>query len=291
MKKHLFFAFMMLVSASMFFASCSKDDDKSAPTLSFKTGTGYTSANATVNYNDTVKIGILATSNGSDNIVKFVLKADDQVIMDSTLNAIQVSLDFSIVKGASASETWKFTVTDAAGKITESSIVLSRPSTEITTYNAVKLGAQDNTTDPSFFSTSDGSTYFQGDAYNNQAKIDMFCFYENTTSHQNFTTLGAPGSNITGIFTGGTAPDNYDVKNVTYFVKTILTPAQFDAVTNDEGILQSFDPSNQFKKAKNLQTGDVWAFKTQSGKFGLLKVTSVVPETNGSLEMAVKIQK
>jgi len=291
MKKRLFFAFMMLVSASMLFTSCSKDDGKGAPTLNFKTGTGYTSANATVNYNDTVKIGIVATSNGSDNIVKLVLKADDQVIMDSTLNAIQVSLDFNIVKGASASETWKFSVTYAAGKVTESNIVLSRPSTEIASYSAVKLGAQDNTTDPSFFSTSDGTTYFQSAAFNNQAKIDMFCFYENTTSHQNFTTLGAPGSNITGIFSGNTAPDNYTVKNLTYFVKTTLTAAQFEAITNDEVILQSYDPSNQFKKAKNLQAGDVWAFKTQAGKFGVLKVTSVVPETNGSLEMAVKIQK
>lgn len=294
MKKHLIFAFVMLVSAGIFFASCSKDDDKDAPTLSFKTTTGYTSANATVDYNDTVTVGVQAISNGSDNLVKFVLKADNQVMLDSTFNSLQYSMDFSIIKGASASETWTFTVTDAAGKVTETSIVLSRPSTEITTYSAVVLGAQANTTEPSFFSISDGTTYFQSDAFENQAKIDMFCFYEDSTyasGKNNFTTLAAPGSNITEIFNGNTAPENYTTKNITYFVETSLTAAQFDAITNDEGILQSYDPSNQFKKAKNLKAGEVWAFKTAGGKYGLLKVLNVVTGADGSLGMAVKVQK
>lgn len=293
MKKHLIFAFVMLVSAGMFFASCSKDDDKDAPTLSFKTTTGYTSANATVDYNDTVTVGVQAISNGSDNLVKFVLKADNQLMLDSTFNALQYSMDFNIIKSASASETWTFIVTDAAGKVTEASIVLSRPSTEITTYNTVVLGAQANTTKPSFFSTSDGTTYFQSDAFENQAKIDMFCFYEDSTfsTHNNFTTLAAPGSNITEIFNGNTAPENYTTKNVTYFVETSLTAVQFDAITNDELILQSYDPSNQFKKAKNLKAGEVWAFKTAGGKYGLLKVLNVITGTDGSLGMTVKIQK
>jgi hypothetical protein len=104
-------------------------------------------------------------------------------------------------------------------------------------------------------------------------------------------TLAAPGSNITGIFTGSTAPDFYTVKNVTFFVKTTLTTAQFDAVQNDAVIRASFDPQNQFKKAKLLSVGEVYAFLLQSGKYGLFKVVAVNGSETGTLQIAIKIQK
>lgn len=291
MKKHLFFVLAIFATASLFFTACSKDEEKDPPTLNFKTETGYTSADATVNFGDTINVGLLAESNGSDNITKLLVTANDQVMLDSTLNVLQLVVDFNIIKSASGSETWKFSITDAASKKTEKVILLSRASTEITVYNDIILGAQDNTTEPQFLATTDGSRYSQDEAFNNQAIIDIFCFYENTASHQNFTTLASPGSNITEIYFGSTAPDFYTTKNVTFFCKTTLTVAQFDEVTNDEVILQSFDPENQYKKAKNLQVGEVYAFLTQAGKYGLYKVTAVTPETTGSMGMSVKIQK
>jgi hypothetical protein len=153
------------------------------------------------------------------------------------------------------------------------------------------LGAQDNPTDPSFLSTSDGVRYMQAQAFENQAKIDLFCFYENTASHQNMMTLASPGSNITGIFTGTTSPENYTVKNVTFFVKTTLTAAQFDAITTDEAILSAFDNDNKFKKAKQLAVGEVYAIKVQSGKYGMFKVTNVTGTETGKLEFTLKMQK
>jgi len=291
MKKHLFFAIVMLVSTSMFFISCSKDDEKNPPSLAFKSATGYVVADATADFNDTILVGIQAAFNGSDNITKLTISANDQVILDSAVNVLQLSVDFTIIKGAQASETWKFSVTDAANKETVKTIVLSRPGTEINTYSSVILGAQESTTEPNFLSASTGTRYSVDEAFINQEKIDIFCFYENTASHQNLTTLASPGSNITGIYTGNTSPENYTVKNVTFFMKTTLTTAQFDAISNDEIILQSFDPENAFKKAKNLQSGEVYAMKTQAGKYGLFKVGLVTPETNGSVEIDLKIQK
>jgi hypothetical protein len=103
--------------------------------------------------------------------------------------------------------------------------------------------------------------------------------------------LAAPGSNIKEIFTGATAPEFYATKNVTFFTKTTLTAAQFEAVQNDAVIRASFDPNNKFKKAKLLTVGDVYAFKLQSGKYGLYKVTAVEGTEDGTLQIAVKIQK
>jgi hypothetical protein len=104
-------------------------------------------------------------------------------------------------------------------------------------------------------------------------------------------TLASPGSNITGIFTGTTSPENYTIKNVTFFVKTTLTAAQFDAITTDEAILSAFDNDNKFKKAKQLAVGEVYAIKVQSGKYGMFKVTNVTGTETGKLEFTLKMQK
>jgi hypothetical protein len=276
---------------SVLFTSCSKDEEVlGGPTVNFIATTGYTSSDVTVLYQDTVLVGITAVSNGSDNIKQVKITANEELLKDTVISQPQFELSINIVKGVAATETWKFEVIDVAGHSTIKTLVLSRVNL-INSYNVLLLGAQDNPTDPSFLSTSDGQRYMQAQAFENQAKIDMFCFYENTASHQNMMTLASPGSNITGIFTGTTSPENYTVKNITFFVKTALTATQFDAITTDEAILTAFDNDNKFKKAKQLAVGEVYAIKVQSGKYGLFKVTNVTGTETGTLEFTLKMQK
>ena len=104
-------------------------------------------------------------------------------------------------------------------------------------------------------------------------------------------SLAAPGSNITGVFGGDYDPSNYSTKNVTYFVKTSLTAADFDPIDNDAMILASFDQNNKFKKAKLLAAGEIYAIGLQSGKYGLIKIIAVTGAEDGALEFAAKIQK
>ncbi|MFH1118579.1 MAG: hypothetical protein V1775_02065 [Bacteroidota bacterium] len=115
----------------------------------------------------------------------------------------------------------------------------------------------------------------------------MFCFFEDA----NMMALASPGTGITGVFTGATSPEFYTIKNQTWFVKTTLTAAQFDAVQNDGIVLDSFDTENDFRKAKLLTAGDVYCFKLQNGKYGLLKVIEVTGAATGTLEIAIKVQK
>lgn len=288
-KTFMFVAAIALIA--VLFTSCSKDEEVlGGPTVTFITTAGYTSADATMLYQDTVMVGITAISNGSDNIKQVKISANEELLKDTAVSQPQFELSINIIKGVSATETWKFEVIDVAGHSTIKTLVLSRVN-QINSYNVLLLGAQDNPTDPSFLSTSDGVRYMQAQAFENQAKIDLFCFYENTTSHQNMMTLASPGSNITGIFTGTTAPENYTIKNVTFFVKTTLTAAQFDAITTDEAILSAFDNDNKFKKAKQLAVGEVYAIKVQSGKYGMFKVTNVTGTETGTLEFTLKMQK
>ena len=286
--------FIILLASSMMFTGCKKDEASVVlPTISLKAGTGYITANTQAAFGDTLKFGVTAKANGTDNLVKFTVYVNEQKIKDSTINTQSFTFDFYSLKSVLDSEVWKFVTTDIAGNVGTSTVTITGNFGLLDSYTAITLGAQNNTTIESFLSYSNNTTtkYFQAAAFADQGNIDMFCFYEATASHQNFMTLAAPGSNITGIFTGATAPDFYTTKNVTYFVKTTLTPAQFDAVVNDAVVMNSFDPSNKFKKAKVLTVGDVYAFLLQSGKYGLLKVTAVTGVEDGSLQMDVKIQK
>jgi hypothetical protein len=288
-KTFMFVAAIALIA--VLFTSCSKDEEVlGGPTVTFITTAGYTSADVTLLYQDTVMVGIAAVGNGSDNIKQIKITANEELLKDTAVSQPQFELSINIIKGVAATETWKFEVIDVAGHSTIKTLVLSRVNL-INSYNVLLLGAQDNPTDPSFLSTSDGVRYMQAQAFENQAKIDLFCFYENTASHQNMMTLASPGSNITGIFTGTTSPENYTIKNVTFFVKTTLTAAQFDAITTDEAILSAFDNDNKFKKAKQLAVGEVYAIKVQSGKYGMFKVTNVTGTETGKLEFTLKMQK
>jgi hypothetical protein len=207
---------------------------------------------------------------------------------------MEFSIEIQSFKSILDKEVWKFVSTDITGHQDADSITVTGNFGDIYTYPSITLGAQNNTTDKGFlsFSNSASTTYTADEAFSHQAEIDMFCFYENDPpSHVNLMTLAAPGSNITGIFTGSSSPENYDIKNVTFFVKTDLSVAVFNQVTNDAIILASFDQDNKFKKAKLLAQGDVYAFMLQSGKYGLLKINAVNGEADGSVQFSVKIQK
>jgi len=291
---------LILLAGSIMFTGCKKDEESVVlPTISLKSVTGYISANTQAAYGDTLNFGINAKANGTDNLVKINVYVNNEQLLDSTINTQNFAFDFYSVKTVSDSEVWKFEIKDIAGNVVSTSVTITGNFGQINTYSGITLGAQDNTTIESFisFNNNTDTKYFQAAAFDHQADIDMFCFYEYSVDHPNYMSLAAPGSGITGVFTGSTSPELYDAdkKNVTYFEKTTLTTAQFDAVTNDAVILASFDPTVKRKKASVLTVGDVYAFLLHSGKFGLLKITTVTPSPNGALDgsfqMDVKIQK
>jgi hypothetical protein len=154
----------------------------------------------------------------------------------------------------------------------------------------VMIGAQDNTTVGGFYSVSENKVYTQDQAYQNQAAIDIFCFYEASTG--NNIAIASPGSNITGIFTGTSSVENWTTKNTTHFNKTTLTVEQFDALAETDQLIEtSFDTANNFRKAKDLKIDDIYAFQVEAGTYGLFKVTEVAQDSIGSVSFEVKIKK
>lgn len=165
-------------------------------------------------------------------------------------------------------------------------------------FTTVKMGAQSNTTIGAFYSIGMNTVYTQAVAFTKQDTIDFLCFYEHDTVNNriNDITLASPGANITGIFTGETAPDFWTTKNLTKFQlpNPAITVAQFDALKETDVIIEtSFDNTvtSGNKKAKELAVNDIYAFKTHNNQYGLLKVTEVLEGNDGFVKFVYIIKK
>ena len=165
-------------------------------------------------------------------------------------------------------------------------------------FTTVKMGAQSNATIGAFYSIGMKNVYAQAIAFEKQDTIDFLCFYEHDEINDriNDITLSSPGANITGIFTGETAPDVWTTKNLTKFQlpNPTMTVAQFDLLKETDVIIEtSFDNTvlSGNKKAKELAVNDIYAFKTHNNQYGLLKVTEVLEGIDGYVKFVYIIKK
>lgn len=176
----------------------------------------------------------------------------------------------------------------------------------------VKLGAQSNTSIGAFYSLSEKKVYTQAEAFLNQAKIDLLCFYEHDEINNriNDMTISSPGANITGIFTGDTDVMNYTTKNLTTITPTsassgvttlpdntaTITVEEFDEILQGDAIIETYFNStlaSSNKKAKLLAVDDIYSFKTQDGTYGIFKVVEFSnPESaEGWIKIEIKTYK
>jgi hypothetical protein len=159
--------------------------------------------------------------------------------------------------------------------------------------NIAKLGAQSNISFGGFLSIDEKKVYTQDLASQNQEMIDILCFYEEAGG--NNIALAAPGTGISGIFTGETAPTDWTTKNQTYFTlpATELTVEQFDQLKDGDAVIEGYfnaTITSGNRKAKNMAVNDIWAFKTVANKFGVLKVVSVEQGAAGYVEFEYKVK-
>jgi hypothetical protein len=158
----------------------------------------------------------------------------------------------------------------------------------------VKMGAQSNTTIGAFYSIGMNKVYTQAQAYANQDTIDMLCFYELTETSFNYTTIASPGSGISGIFTGDDAPANWTTAKTTRYCvpAATITVEEFDNLEQNDAVIPTYYNADvAYRKEKNLAVDDIYAFKTQDGIYGLLKVVEVVAEADGYVQFELKLKK
>jgi hypothetical protein len=281
--------YLLLFAFAIAFAACNDDDDpKSDPTISFITTADFTSEDVTLEEGDSIFVGINAEYNGDDNLTSFTITVNGQEIQNEAIDNLEIERTFSIKKSIATTEEWVFEVTDAGGRSASVSLTMTLEYGAIITNNSVILGAQNNSTLGSFYSTSEDQVYLQGEAFNNQELIDLIYYF----STEDGNAIGSPGANdVDELFTGTSGLSNWTTLNETRYYETDLEESEFDAVSNDSIFNIVYNSDDAKRKAKNLVAGDIYSFRTEAGKLGLFKVITVNGEAPGDIEIAVKVEE
>jgi hypothetical protein len=288
---------LLLIIPSIVNISCKKDaDDKGAPpTLRLKTDSGYVHSDTVILIGKTFKVGLIATK-GDANITNFEIKiATDttETYLDSGLNSSGFIIDKYLTKGVSTLEVWTFIIRDKNGNATSISLKIKADPNSVygpvMTIPSIIMGAQHDTTVGSFADLKNDKVHTLAQAFTIQDSIEM-CYYYDFLQGEDYE-IASPNANIdASVYTGPYALANWTIKNETRYLKTTLTEAMFDGVTNDSLLIATYNVPLSKRKAKNLVASDIYSFKTITGKFGLFRVLNVTGTDAGTVEIMVKMQ-
>ena len=297
MKKTHFLTVLMLLSITLFFTSCSEEENPDLPpSISFVAGAGLLTNDATVTVSDTFKIKVLCEPNATSGSIIKTLRvtriSNNQVIGENTFNAdispYSITISFEALSEP-ATETIEFTTTDKDGQSASIDIqITTEPATggEIDTFTIRILGSYQSPTGSSFASI-DGNVYTLAEAFANQTIIDFLYWYGASTQ----ATIGAPDDDLAAeVYTGVNGLPNWSVKNGTRFKATALSATDFDAVTDATACIDNATGADQTRMGA-LAEDNVFAFITVTGKHGLIKVVGINAGAAGDITIDVKVEK
>lgn len=290
--KNILLAALIFILVS--FMACNDDDSdevRPAPTINLKSGEGLIVDGSAIKAGAEYQIGILAESNGTDNLTNLTIKSGDVAVVNESMYQHSLDKIYTIIKNTEKSEVLTINIMDENRGMSSTSLTIVLDTTEVSPYNelfeikSVKLGAQENNSVGSFYSISENKVYNYIDASANQTVIDIAYYFG-----KNNRTLGSPNLGSEADLIG---VDTWDTKNETTYVKTSFTPEKYDSFKNDSIMLEatSFAADDWKRKGKEIEANDVYYFKTHDNKFGLLKIINASGETDGEIEFAYKIQQ
>ena len=277
-------------------SSCQKKEDSvEAPEVTFlNMNSVYCDTSLMMGSN--MKFIIKASGSEAFPITNLVVKSGSGVFLDSGLYSSDFVYELNITKGNAASETWSFFVMNKArqSKTIQVTITLSDSSdfNPVDTYTQVRIGAQSHTSIGSFWSPADNTVHFLSSACQIQEAIHFIYYYGTGALAVNECTLSSPNDNdVPSVFTGPCGLAEWNVRNESRYLLTSLNEQDFNQVSNDSLLIASYDPILAKRKGKNAAPGQVWSFRFQNGKLGLMYIHESIHGVDGSLLFSVKIQQ
>ncbi len=184
-----------------------------------------------------------------------------------------------------------FAVTDKDGQSYSVTVTITKKeeaqSPNATTYSAVLMGAQSNSTVGSFYDVEANTVYTLNDANNNQSVIDFVYYYGNT----NAATMAAPDDEtVNGSGQNSfTWTQNWSTQNATRFYD--LGSVDFDAIQTVADVENAISNAtgSPVSKVTQLTAGSIVGFTTAAGTKGVFKVTDLTAANDGTIKIDVKI--
>jgi hypothetical protein len=285
-----------------FITSCKQDEEISRTSVILKTGVAYTSPREEVSTGGKINIGVLASGAGVPLTyirIERISGNDTSVQLDRGIYAGTEGYneDFSFPKGSAESEIWRVLVMNA-DRDTASVKLLVRKGEgvdygPINHFWPILVGMQNYAPTASYLSLETGTVYNAATVSGNEATIDLVPYFY-VTSGLPSPTLTCPGyTSAVGYYP---IINNWTIKNTTLFDyytsdNSLVSPAQFDAALNDSLLVTAYNPAKVSGNCKYAYAGRVIPFKTQSGKYGMIKVIAADKQEEGTILLEIKIQQ
>jgi hypothetical protein len=275
MRKINFLLVSLLVVASGFFASCSKDDEGSDASINLVAGAGYLTGNSEVASGTAFKIKWTATSTTKD--MKYVTITRDDLPINNW-DLLEINSDFENAYNNEVT----ITAPISGGPYTYAVIIYDKDEIELSrvefvitlhatagsigTYTSLNMGGAASSYG-SYLDAEAGTVY-------KLAQVNG-----STTVKNSIDVIFDAGQlwNSGGVFASSTG---------TKFALTQLNDAGFAAITDDA----SFSTYTASSDKITVSAGSVVFFQTKAGKKGLIRVISMTGGT-GDLNIALKIQQ
>ena len=286
---------VLILAGLMTLVSCKdKEEDYYPPTLQFDDSPSMVCTDTVLSAGDNFTCGVNATGKDLTNFyIRAIVDGQQQTVFDTGIHTSSLQWSRSFVKGLGEEEVWSFTVTDKEGNSDSKTFTITLDTLSnfgpVTSYQDINLGAQNNAAVGGFYSIQDNAVHSLTACDNDpdlQARIDILYYYYGDDK----SVIASPGANIEdGVFAGNL--DSWTNINTTRYYKTYLTISDFNAITNDSTILANYVEGEGKRKAKKLKVDDIYTFKTNDEKLGIILVKNVNGQDAGDIKFDLKIQQ
>jgi hypothetical protein len=286
MKKAIFKLLMAITIISFIAGSCKKESVLSGPEISFVNDTGYVWIDTAMASGDTAIIGLQCKWNGFDMIATINTYLNDEKFGNSYMvnnaNGKELTFETKITRSLRTREKWDFEVIDSKGHVSRAGLTLSIDSGGNINFANALTGAQSYSFG-SYYDFTDELNFVKADAESHQELIDLLGGYD--FGEKTFFT--SPGSSESlGVYDLSA----WSTRNLTLFCSTTISPEQFDLVDKDNLLISSFHEDKAVEIIKGLKINQVYSFKTQAGKYGLLIIKKEAQSETGWINFDFKIQ-
>ncbi len=288
MRKLTNYFLVALAAVSMVFTSC-EEEDALDPTISFFSGDGLITGDATIYVGETASFKWQAEQ-GDANLTEFTIRLNNEDVPgfpNTDIDKDQYQDTWDTTLYTAGTYTFTFIVEDKDGLTASESITVTVEDADLSlnSFTAVLMGGQSNASTGSFLDADAGEVYLSSAASGVQEDIDIVYYYGST----NNATLAAPSDetvNGTGSSSFSLTADWTTQNETTFNTNPGISADDFDAMTTDATIA---DISTSVTKVTSLAADDVVVFTTAAGKKGAFKVLEVTGEGAGTIEIDVKI--
>lgn len=298
----LLLGLIAIVSLGMFMGCEDTAEGDLSPDISLKAGADYYVSGTTVAPGSLIKFGVTVTANAESgkkiqNVrVTRTFNNSPTVVVDTSLNEDTFVQDWILTaRNEAGEENIKIEAFDKDNESAEISfnIVTDAGLTKSLISHDITLGAQNSATG-SFCASFEGEVYTITELKdgNEYANVDIVYYYGATNKSALFSPKSIADNSIT--WSGSVPTENWGTPNETLFNKVSAADYNDATYTSVETLGMSGDlhiANGGRSPVDGLKSGDAYAFKTADGKYGVLSVTSVSGENDGTISFTVKIQE